>query len=423
MADTFYVGRVNDPYMVGGISLILPVFNLTLCLAGLAGVGGGTLISRLLGKGREDEASRVSCFSFYFSIVVALAFSAAMAVFMEPVLRLLGAGENTFLFAKQYVSCVIVFGAVPTVLSNVLSNLTRSIGRSREAGFGIAMGGVVNIILDPIFMFVLLPKGYEVLGVGIATLLSNCISCGYFFTVLYRIRGQSVLTFDPKSGLPESGSIRAIFIVGIPSAVTTLLFDLDYIIIDRLMVSHSDIALAAIGIVLKVERLPLNVGIGICQGMMPLVAYSFAANNEKRMTDITCLAREIGLVVAAVSIVLYELFAAYIIRFFIPDPETVHLAVQFLRIRILATPLMFMSFFFTFFFQALGNGRVSLFLGTMRWVAFNIPMLFLLNHLFGMFGITWAQVTADAINVVLSLYVYSRYKKKFFKKAKPFDNY
>ena len=412
MADTFYVGRTNNPYMVAGASLLLSVFNITLCLAGLAGIGGGALVSRLLGKNREDEAKRVSAFSLYLSIFVAALFSGTMAVFMEPLLKLLGAGENTFVYARQYAFCVIVLGGIPTVLSNVMSNLIRSTGRSKEAGIGITLGGLLNIVLDPVFMFVLLPDGYQVLGVGIATCLSNCIACCYFFTVLFGDREHSVITFSLKAGLPKRENIIAIFAVGIPSAVSTLLFDLDYIVVDRLMVSYSDLALAAIGIVLKVERLPLNVGIGICQGMMPLVAYNFAAGNQKRMDDTIRLSRKLGLVVAGISITLYELFAVYLVRFFIMDPETLGMAAQFLRIRVLATPLMFLSFFTVYLFQAFGMGNKALFLGVMRWLVFNIPMLFLLNYMFGMFGIVWSQVTADTLTVILSFFVYSRYRSK-----------
>lgn len=136
MADTFYVGQTNNPYMVAGTSLILPVFNISLCLAGLAGVGGGALISRLLGENREEEARKVSVFSLYLGILIAALFSLEMGVFMKPVLGFLGAGEHTYLYASQYAFCVIVAGGVPTVLSNVLSNLIRSVGRSREAGTG-----------------------------------------------------------------------------------------------------------------------------------------------------------------------------------------------------------------------------------------------------------------------------------------------
>ena len=112
MADTFYVGQTGNPYMVAGTSLILPVFNISLCLAGLAGIGCGALISRLLGKGREDEARRVSVFSIYLAVFVAALFAAGTGIFMEPLLGLLGAGENTYRFARQYASCVIVIGGM-----------------------------------------------------------------------------------------------------------------------------------------------------------------------------------------------------------------------------------------------------------------------------------------------------------------------
>ena len=405
MADTFYVGQTGNPYMVAGTSLILPVFNISLCLAGLAGIGGGALISRLLGKGREDEARRVSVFSIYLAVLVAALFAAGTGIFMEPLLGLLGAGENTYRFARQYASCVIVIGGIPTVLSNVLANLIRSIGRSKEAGTGIVLGGVLNIILDPLFMFVLLPDGYEVLGAGIATALSNCIACLYFFGVVFRMGKGSVITFNPTVGRASRESVIAVFAVGVPSAVATLLFDLDYVVIDKLMVSYHDLALAAIGIVLKVERFPLNVGIGICQGMLPLVAYNYASGNWKRMKAIIRLARGVGLAVAAASILLYELFTTQFIRIFISDAQTIALASDFLRVRVLATPLMFLSFFTVYLFQSFGKGRVSLFLGVTRWMVFNIPMLFLLNYIFGMYGIVWSQVTADILTVLLSFYV------------------
>ncbi len=412
MADTFYVGQTDNPYMVAGTSLILPIFNISLCLAGLAGVGGGALISRLLGENRRDEAKRAGTFSIYLGIFVAALFSAVMGIFMKPILGLLGAGENTYEYARQYALCVIVAGGIPTVLSNVLANLIRSVGRSKEAGTGIVVGGLLNIVLDPLFMFVLLPEGYEVLGAGIATCLSNCVACVYFIVVVLKMGKSSVITFSPRAGMAKKESILAIFGVGIPSAISTLLFDLDYVIIDKMMVSYHDLALAAVGIVLKVERFPLNVGIGICQGMMPLVAYNYASGNRKRMKDSIRLSRILGLLVAAVSIVLYEIFAAQFIRLFISDAQTVAMAENFLRIRVLATPLMFMSFFTVYLFQAFGKGRIALVLGVVRWLGFNIPMLFILNGIFGMYGIVWSQVAADTLTVAMSLLVYRKYRPK-----------
>ena len=413
MADTFFVGQTNNPYMVAGTSLILPVFNITLCFAGLAGIGGGSLISRLLGQSQKEEARCVSAFSLYIALLIAIAFSVSIAVFMRPLLELLGAQGDIYKYARQYAFLVIVLGGVPTVLSNVLSNLVRSIGLSKEASAGIILGGLLNMALDPLFMFVLLPKGSEVMGAGIATCLSNCVAMLFFIIVLLRLGKNSILTFSLRTGFPQKSNIIAIFGVGIPSAIASLLFDLDYVIIDKLMVSYHDLALAAIGIVLKVERFPLNVGIGICQGMMPLVAYNYASRNEKRMNDTMRLSCVLGLGIAGISILLYELFATQFAGLFIGDAQTVALASDFLRVRVLATLLMFLSFFTVYLFQAFGKGRISLFLGVTRWLVFNIPMLFLLNALVGMYGIVWSQVTADTLTVLTSFLVFWKYRPKF----------
>ena len=402
MADTFYLGRTNNPFMVAGVSLILPVFNICLSLAGLAGIGGGALISRLLGAGDAKEAEKVSAFSISLAVVTTAVFSVGMLLFMNPILRLLGASGNTLTYAAQYSFCVIVLGGIPTVLSNVMANLLRSVGESGKAGFGIAMGGVLNILLDPLVMFILFPKGYEVLGVGVATLISNCCACAFFTVTILRQKTETVLRFRLSNGLPRTENVRSVFTVGIPSSIATLLFDIDYIVIDKLMSGYGDIALAAVGIVLKVERLPLNVGIGICQGMMPLVAYNYSSGDRKRMFRIIRFSLITGLIVGALSVAMYD----------IADPETVRLGTDFLRIRCLATPLMFMSFFTVYTFQGFGRGGRSLFLGIMRWAVFNIPMLFILNHFIGMYGIVWSQVTADILTVALSAFVYFSFRRK-----------
>ena len=412
LADTFFLGRANDPYMVAGVSLMMPVFNVCLSVAALTGVGGGALISRLLGEKREEEAKKVASFSLWSALGIAAVFSVLLFASLNPVLRMLGASDETIEYARQYSLCVIVLGGVPTVMSSVMSNLIRSVGLSKYAGLGIALGGLINIALDPLFMFVILPKGKEVLGVGIATLLSNCINCIYFLIIYLRFKKSVALSINPAIGMPEKKSVYSVFNVGLPSAISTLLFDIDYIIIGRLMSGYGDIAIASVGIVLKAERLPLNVGIGLCQGMLPIVAYNYASGNHERMHKTIRLSLIVGLIVGAFSITLYEIFAGGIMHMFIDDAQTVQIGSVFLRVRCLATPLMFMSFFTMYIFQGFGEGNRALFLGVMRWLAFNIPMLFLLNYLIGMNGIVWAQVSADILTVILSFYVYRRYMSK-----------
>ena len=414
MADTFFIGRTNNPFMVASASLILPVFNITISIACVAGVGGGALISRLLGEHQEDEAKRVCSFSIYFSATLAILFSVGVLLFMRPLLGVLGADEDTFAFARIYALCVIVIGGLPTIMTNVLANLVRSIGESGKSGFGVTLGGVINIALDPLFMFVLLPKGQEIVGAGIATCLSNCISCLYFIIVIKKLKNRSVLGLLSVKKMPQKSSIGKIFSVGVPSAVATLLFDVDYIVLDKLMSGYDNIALAAVGIVLKAERLPLNVGIGICQGMVPIVAYNYAAKDYKRMKEVSRFALLCGIGFAILSITMYEIFAPYIMRFFIDDAQTVLLGTKFLRIRSLATVLMFASFYHVHLFNSYGKGKYALLLGVARWAVFNIPMLYIMNAAVGMYGLVWSQLLADILTVVLSVIVHQRFAKKNF---------
>lgn len=415
LADTFFIGRTDNPYMVGAAALILPVYNICISIANIAGTGGGSLISRLIGTGQTEKAGKVSSFSFYFTIFATAAFSLGFYFFIDDILLLLGASRETFAYARSYSFFVIVLGGVPTVLSMTLSNLIRSAGYSKEAGFGVSMGGVLNILLDPLFMFFLLPEGMEITGAAIATMLSNLLSCLYFLLFYYKKRKESVLTLSVQS-LPGRHELIGFFAVGIPAAIGTLLFDLAYILIDKLASVYGDIPLAAVGIVLKAERLPLNVGVGICLGMVPLLSYSYSSGKTERLRKIISFSRLVGIIIAAVSVSAYEILAPRILQIFIHNEETVAIGTSFLRARCLATPFMFLCFHTVHFFQSVGEGKISLGLIVCRWVVLDIPALLLLEKAFGMYGIVWAQLAGDGIMAVLSLILYFVYVRKNFGK-------
>lgn len=410
LADTYFLGRVNRPELIAAASLILPVYNISISLAGLAGAGGGALIARLLGKKQTEEAGKVCSFSFYLGLALAILFAGITYLFLDPILQFLGAGPDTFNYARDYTMCVIVIGAVPTILSNILAMLVRNAGNSKKAGFGIALGGIINIILDPIYMFLIFPEGKEIIGAGAATITANVITFIYFFIVLRKLGKDSSIKLLSPFQLPSKESVKNLFSVGIPYSLATLLFDLNYVILDRLMSGYGDIALASLGIVLKIERFPLNVGTGICQGMMPIVAYNYSSKNLKRMAEVKNYARKVGIIFTLATIVLFELFAGPVVRFFIEESDTMALGMNFLRIRCLATPLMFLSFFHIYLFNGFGKGKQSLFLGTMRWLIFNMPLLYVMNFIFGMYGLVWSQAVGDILTVILSIVVYRKFE-------------
>ena len=412
MADTYFLGKTGNPYMVAACSLVLTIYMLSVTFSNIYGTGGGSLLSRLLGIKDEQEAEKVSMVSVWMALATAALFSLLIMAFEDPLLTLLGASENTRDFAKQYLLFVVGIGGIPTVMSMTLSNLIRSVGYSKEAAFGMSMGGVLNIILDPIFMFVILPDGMQVTGAALATMISNIVSLAYFILVMIRIREHSVLKVSPRVGLPRAESMTSLFNVGIPAGVSVLFFDLASIVANNRMAGHGDIALAAYGIVVKVERLPLNVGIGICLGMVPLIAYNYSAGNRKRMDSVFNWARVTGFGFAVLCVILYRIFSHQIMAIFINDEETVALGTRFLQARCFATPFMFLCFNMVHYFNALGRGKTSFVLALIRQMIFNIPIMLLLNAVFGMYGLIWTQMTADICTVAVSYLIYWRFRKR-----------
>ena len=411
LADTWFIGQTDDPYMVAAAALVSTVFLMITGLSNLFGVGGGNLVVQLLGRRQEDEARRAASLSLVMAAGSALLFSLLCLAFMDPLLYLLGASENTIGYARQYLIPVVIIGALPTLLANTMSTMLRNVGYSKEAGFGVSLGGLLNVGLDPLFMFVLLPKGYEVLGAALATLLSNLVSFVYFIVVYQKVRSKTVLALPRRIERVQKSSMRAIFSVGVPAALSLLLYDLTNIIINKLSSGHGDIELAAMGIILKVERLPLNICVGICLAMMPLVAYNFASGDRQRMLAFFRISRRAGLAVAAVCIALYWPLAPQIMHAFIHDEQTVALGTAYLRARCFAPIMMFLCFHMVHYMQALGKGGVSLALAAIRQLGMNIPLLLLLDHFFGMTGIIWTQVTADALTAVISYLIYAHVKR------------
>lgn len=412
VADTWFIGKTNNPYMVAAASLVATIFLMTAAVSNLFGAGGGALVVRLLGGKEEEEAEKAAAWCFIMAAISSLLFAVVCLILMNPMLRFLGASDNTIGYARQYLIIVVIIGAFPTIMSNTMSYMLRNIGYSQEASFGLGMGGILNVILDPIFMFVLLPDGYQVIGAALATLLSNIIALIYYILTYRKVQSHTILKLPRKLEQISKESRKSIFSVGVPAAFSLILYDLTNMVINMLSASHGDLQLAAIGIVLKVERLPLNIAIGICMGMMPLIGYNYASKNFERMKSFFRTSRFVAIGIAVICVILYRIFAADVIGMFIKDSQTVAYGTQFLRARCFSTPVMILSFHMVHFMQAVDRGKISFYLAVIRQLCLNIPILFILNYFFGMTGIIWTQVIADFINTVISYMIYHKEIRK-----------
>jgi putative MATE family efflux protein len=419
MVDAFFIGRTGNSYMMAATTITLTMVMLNVAFSNLFGVGGGSLVARLMGRREPGYARQVSAFSVYGAITLAVTYSVLVGVFLDPVLRLLGASDATIGFARQYALIVIVLGSLPSILSLTLAHLLRNAGYSGQASLGLSMGGVLNIALDPLFMFVLLPRGQEVVGAAIATTLSNVIACLYLLIAVKKATAEAPLSMRLRDAIGlEKHFVRDIFSVGVPSAMLTGMFDLANICLNVISAAHSDLVLAAMGIVMKVERLPNAINVGLSQGMMPIVAYNYASGNEERMNEVIRKTRYIGLAFAGASIVLFEIFAGPVSRAFLSTSgsdaeiamQTVAFAATFLRLRCLASPVQFINYNTSFCMQGMGKGKETLLHATVRQLGFYIPIMFLMDRLWGTTGLASALVISEALSAVFALWLLRRSK-------------
>lgn len=404
LADTYFIGLTGNPQMVAAASLAFPAFLLLTALSNLFGIGGGSLISRLLGAKSFDDTKKASAFSFYGCFIVTAIYSALVFFFMTTLLNLLGASKDTFEYARQYLFWTTVVGGIPTTLSVLIGNLLRSEGRVAFASVGMAMGGIINIILDPIFIFTF-DMGIE--GAAIATMIANVCSMIYFFIIYLVIRKKSVISLGPRSFTLKKSISVSVVSVGIPSFVSLMLVCVSNAFMMNLASQYSDIAVAAIGIVKKIDTIPLNVGLGLSQGILPLIAYNYSARNYKRMDRVNLIARVTAITFSLFCIVLFQLFPNGIVSIFMADStETVELASKMLRILCLATPFMLTNLLMNSSFQAMGKGWQSLLLSSCRQGLLFIPCLFVMRNLTGLNGLVWTQFISDGITLVISFALY-----------------
>ncbi len=412
IVDTFFIGRTGNSYMVAAVTVAFTLFMLTIACSSLFGVGGGSLAARLMGQGRAEDARRVTAFSFYGGLAISLAYSVLVGAFMDPLLVLLGASSATMDYARQYVWLVVVLGSVPVVVSGTAAHLLRNMGFSRQASMGLSGGGILNILLDPLFMFVLLPPGWEVFGAALATLISNVLACVYMVVMMAVVSRKAPISPSPLAVRGIRGEdVKGVFTVGVPSALLNGLFDVATFVLNNQMAGHGDLPLAAIGIVMKAERLPNAINVGICQGMLPIVAYNWSSGDRARMDETVRTARRYGLVISAVCLVSFLAFAPGVAHIFLSTSAgnvedtltTIALAAVFLRIRCLASPVQFLNYHSSFCMQAMGNGRGTLIHSVLRQLVFYIPFMLILNRLWGLYALVAAVVLSEACGAVCAV--------------------
>ena len=402
LADTFFVGQIGDPNQIAALSITFPIYTLLTAVANLFGIGANSVIARSLGQNDESTAKKASAFAFWASLGVTLVLSVVLALFTQPILLFFGADRLTLGFTRDYLFWVFVIGGLPTVAGLVLGHLVRSVGKTKEAGLGLTIGGVMNIILDPIFIFIF---HMDVAGAAVATMLSNAISMVYFFVVLYRIRKETVLTISPKHFSLELKVSWGTLSVGFPAAISVLLVSVSIALLNGLLLKHEggNILSAAYGVTSKCGTIALHISIGIAQGVMPLIGYNYGAKNHKRVHQVCRLSFFILLVFSVVFLTVVQLFPGPIVRLFIDHAETIEVGSVFMRCWSWCVVGMSLFNMYNSIFQAVGKWKTSLLLAVLRLGVIFSVLCLLLDHFFGVSGLMWVQAITDTVACLIAM--------------------
>ena len=411
IADTFFIGLTGSDAMVTAITICMPAFMFLSAISNLFGIGGASVISRALGLQKPDRARSTAAFAFWGCLAVTLAYQLGVWLLMDPFIDALGGADaQVHAQARTYLIVTVAGGGVFAAMSTFFAHLIRSEGRSVHASMGIAIGGLLNIALDPLFMFVLLPKGYEILGAALATSLANLISLLYFAAVFSSSSGRSVLSIRFTPVMFANGIPAAVLSCGLPACLMTLFENVSYAVLDNLMAQCGVAMQAGIGVAKKINMLAHCMVRGMSQGVLPFISYNYASGNHRRMRDAVSLSMAISVGLSAACMAVFLGFDEQLVSLFIQSgSDSVYYGARFLRILCIGAPFSACAYTVISFFQAVGYGFRSFVLAILRKGILDIPMMFLLHAVFPVYGVVWATPIADVLCCTTSVCLFTRF--------------
>lgn len=380
---------------MAAVSLATPVFLIFMSVGTIFGMGGTSVISRALGEGRAEHAKKVCSFCMWSCVLVGVAMSALFLVFMDQILTLVGASPDTWVPAKTYLTIVSLSGPF-VLIANCYSNVIRAEGQSSRAMMGQLLGNLLNVVLAPIMILLF---GWGIAGAAIATVLGNIVGAGYY--LLFFLRGKSSLSISIRDFTVKDKVLSGVLSIGIPAALGSLMMSVSQIVVNSQMAAYGDMALAGIGVAMKVTMITGMVCMGIGQGVQPLLGYCVGARLWERFKQVLRFSLLFALALSAVMTALCYLFTGQIVRVFLTDATAFDYAVEFSHILLTTSALFGVFYVFVNTLQAMGAAAGALVVNLSRQGLIYIPALFLMQAAVGITGLAWAQPVADLLSTAL----------------------
>ena len=406
LADTFFIGQTHDALQVSAVSLATPVFLFFMAVGTIFGIGGTSVISRALGEGRRDYAKKVCAFCMWACVVSGILMSIGFLVFMEPLLKLIGASADTWEMTKSYLTIVSFCGPF-VLIANCFNNVIRAEGQSTKAMMGQLIGNAFNVILDPVFILFL---HWNIVGAAVATVIGNVIGAGYY--IGYFLKGNSALSINIRDVTPKEKVMTSVLAIGVPASLGSIFMSVSQIVVNARLASYDDMALAGYGVAAKVTMITGMICIGLGQGVQPLLGYCVGAKLTDRFHKVMRFSAILGLLLSTIMTGLCYLFTNQIVGVFVTNPDAFSYGIRFVRILLTTSFLFGIYYVLLNAIQAMGAGTEALIMNLSRQGLIFIPALFILEAIIGIHGIVWAQPVADVLSMLLVIVLYRQCMKK-----------
>lgn len=410
LADTFFIGQTHDAYQVAAVSLATPVFLIFMSIGSIFGIGGTSVIARALGEGREEYSKKVSSFCMWSCVAIGIVLTIIMLVFMDDILVLIGASPETWELTKTYLT-IVSFSGVFAIISSCFSNILRAEGQSGKAMNGQIIGNLLNMGLDAVLIMGL---HLDIEGAAIATLCGEAIGAIYYIT--YYLKGESKLGVNIKNFTMKEKVCSGVLIIGIPAALGSLLMSVSQIVMNSLMAGYGDMALAGVGVAMKIVMITGMISMGIGQGVQPLLGYAVGAKTWDRFKQIMKFSFRFATILGVVLTAVCYIFVNQIAGVFLSEAKSLAYAVEFSRILLTTSALFGIFYVLTNALQAMGAAKASLFINVSRQGVLYIPTLFILKYVLGITGLAWSQPIVDVISIVLAFILYFKVLRKLMDK-------
>lgn len=412
LADTFFIGQTHNAYQVAAVSLATPVFLMFMAVGTIFGIGGTSVISRAMGEGKEQYAKKVCSFCMWTCVIVGITMTFLFLFFMDNILLLIGASEATWEFARSYLT-IVSYSGIFVLISNCYSNILRAEGQATRAMTGQIIGNLLNVVLDPIMI---LGFSWNITGAAIATVIGNVAAASYY--IAYFLRGKSSLSISIKDFTIKDKICSGVLAIGIPASLASVLMSISQMIMNGMMAGYGDMAIAGIGVAMKVTMITGMIAMGIGQGIQPLLGYCVGAKTWERYKKIMRFSIWFAFFLGLIMTIFCCLFTNQIVSVFLTEESAFDYAVRFARILLTTSTLFGVFYVLTNALQAMGAAVSSLIINLSRQGIIYIPALFVLRTVLGVTGLVWAQPVADILSIALAVILYIIAFKKMISSKK-----